>query len=478
MDSIRDREAAITQIAASQHALEQLNEHLKEITEGSAFRGSDRCKQFLLYIVSQATTGNFKSLKERVIGVEVFGRSPDYNTSEDAIVRVTASDVRKRLQQHYRKNGAPGFHISVPVGSYIPEIIATSELTGNPLDSQKAREPQFDPFRSPAGVPSHPAPPPGNAFTSAAEAPQASNPETAFSQSRLRPRTRSFLQVLAVLIALLVPLNLLVWSIATKHSSRTRTAALATLPWSALFTSPRSTYIITSDPEIVSIQSMTGSRITLSDYVNQDFIPERSALSAQSREILLNTLHHDWAPPGDIRIAVNLAELAESSSRTISVQPAAKTRISDLKTDDNFILLGSPRSNPWVSLFNDRLDFQFFTPPGTENEEIRNTHPRQNEQSIYIPTTGTAGESYAIVAFVPNADQAGQVLILAGATGQGTDAAGSLITDLPRLSQALQNCGISPSGPLKHFEFLLRVSVMAGSSRGFDVAACHILPGN
>lgn len=478
MDSIRDREVAITKIAESQHALEQLNQHLKEIAEGSAFSASDRCKQFLLYIVSQATTGNFKSLKERVIGVEVFGRSPDYNTSEDAIVRVTASDVRKRLQQHYRKNGASNFHISVPVGSYVPEITATSDLMGTPFDSQKARKPDFAPFRGPAGVPSHPAPSSGNANTSAVETPQTPNLETAFSQSRLHPRTRSFLQVVALLIALLVPLNLLVWSIARKEAFRTRTAALTTLPWSALFSSPHSTYIITSDPEIVSIQEMTRSRITLSDYVNQDYIPERSALSAQSREILLNTLHQDWSPPGDTRIAVSLAELAQSTSRTIRVQPAAKTRTSDLKTDENFILLGSPRSNPWVSLFNDRLDFQFFTPPGTENEQIRNIHPRPNEQSIYIPTTGTVGESYAIVAFVQNADQAGQVLIVAGATGQGTDAAGSFITDLPRLSRALQNCGISPSGPLKHFELLLRVSVMAGSSRGFDVAACHVLPAN
>ena len=473
MDSIHDREAAIAQIAESEGALLQLKEHLKEIAEGSAFSGSDRCKQFLLYIVTQATTGNFKSLKERVIGVELFGRSPDYNTSEDAIVRVTASDVRKRLREHYRKSGASRFQISVPVGSYIPEIIVTSELAGRSFGSEKACQPDFVPFRSSAELPNPSAPSPGSAYAPPAEPQQSANAETAFSKFRLRPR--SLPQLLAVLFALVIPLNLLVWSIARKDASRNGTAALSTLPWSALFRSPHSTYIITSDPEIVSIQSMTGSRITLSDYVNQDYIPERSPLSPESREILLNSLHQDWAPPGDTRIAVSLAALAQSGSRTINVQPAAKTRVSDLKTDDNFILLGSPRSNPWVSLFNDRLDFQFFTPQGTENEEIRNIHPGRNEQSIYIPTTGTAGESYAIVAFVQNPDQDGQILILAGATGQGTEVAGSLVTDLPRLSRVLQNCGISPSGPIKHFEFLLRVSVMAGSSRGFDVAACHIL---
>ena len=58
-----------------------------------------------------------------MIGLELFERSPAYDTGEDAIVRVTASDVRKRLLQHYGKYGAASeFRISLPLGSYIPEI--------------------------------------------------------------------------------------------------------------------------------------------------------------------------------------------------------------------------------------------------------------------------------------------------------------------------------------------------------------------
>lgn len=478
MDSIHDREAAIARLAESDGALEQLKEHLKEIVEGSAFRGSDRCRQFLLYVVNQALAGDLKSLKERVIGVEVFARSPLYNTSEDAIVRVTASDVRKRLDQHYRKNGAATFRIALPVGSYVPEIIASSEPLRDGFDAGKPSQSGLTAFQGSAGALKRSAPAAGDSDAPAAAIPLESNPETVFSGYHPRHRLRFSLQVLAVLVALLVPLNLVLWRMARNEASRSRTSALSVLPWSAFFNSAHSTHIITSDPELVSVQEITGSRVTLSDYVNQEYIPEHSTLSPESKEILLNSLHQGWAPPGDTRIAVSLAELAQSGSRTIGVQSAAKTRASDLKTDDNFVFLGSPRSNPWVSLYNDRLDFQFFTVPGTQDEEIRNIHPRQNEQSIYVPTTGTAGESYAILAFVQNPDQDGKVLILAGATGLGTDVAGRLVTDLPRLSLVLQNCGISPSGPVKYFELLLRVSMMAGYSRGYDVAACHILPGN
>ncbi len=478
MDPFADHQAGITQIAESDAAMQLLNEHLQEIVESSAFSGSDRCRQFLLYVVRQAMAGNLNSLKERVIGVEVFGRSPNYNSSEDAIVRVTASDVRKRLHQHYLKNGSSTFRVNLPIGSYVPEITATSGLITQHSAVAKALQTVSPLFQGSTDAPKPPAAAQESADILTAAASNLTHSETGFSECHSQPRSLSLLFVLGGLVVLLLLLNVAQWSNARKGVSVSRAAALSVLPWSAFFRSPDSTHIITSDPTVVMIQQVTRNRISLSDFVNQQYIPARSPVSPESKEILLEALQQDWTPPGDVESAVGFAELAESASRTVSVQPAIKTRTTDFKTDDNFILLGSPRSNPWVSLFNDRLDFQFFTPKDTQNEEIRNIHPRQNEQSIYVPTTGTAGESYAVVAFVQNPDQDGQVLILAGATGQGTDVAGRFVTDLPRLSQALQNCGISSTDPVKHFELLLRVSVMAGSSRGFDVAACHVLPGN
>src|ERR1700728_4398649 len=132
MDPIDAREAEIAKIAGSKEEVATLRLHLKEIIEGTAFKGSHRSGQFLQYIVDQAIAGNFESLKERVIGVELFGRSPSYDTGEDAIVRVTASDVRKRLLQHYGKDGATSeFRISLPLGAYIPEIARRTRSAAN-----------------------------------------------------------------------------------------------------------------------------------------------------------------------------------------------------------------------------------------------------------------------------------------------------------------------------------------------------------
>ena len=77
----------------------------RKCSRSAAFRGSHRSAQFLKHIVEQSIAGRFESLKERAIGIELFGRAPSYDTGEDAIVRVTASDVRKRLLQHYGKYG-------------------------------------------------------------------------------------------------------------------------------------------------------------------------------------------------------------------------------------------------------------------------------------------------------------------------------------------------------------------------------------
>lgn len=129
IDPIDVREAQISRIVESKQDIAALRQHVKEIVDGPAFKGSARSGQFLQYVVDQSIAGHFDSLKERLIGVELFGRSPSYDTGEDAIVRVTASDVRKRLLQHYGRNGASSeFRVSLPLGSYIPEIVQDKVL--------------------------------------------------------------------------------------------------------------------------------------------------------------------------------------------------------------------------------------------------------------------------------------------------------------------------------------------------------------
>jgi hypothetical protein len=96
---------------------------LERILAGPAFRGAKRSRDFLRYIVGNALDGRAECLKERSIGADVFGRAADYDTGDDSIVRVKASEVRKRLAQHYREPGMEGeVQVELPPGSYAPEF--------------------------------------------------------------------------------------------------------------------------------------------------------------------------------------------------------------------------------------------------------------------------------------------------------------------------------------------------------------------
>ncbi|MFP5206926.1 MAG: hypothetical protein ACLGSH_16360 [Acidobacteriota bacterium] len=96
-----------------------VEEALTELLKSTPFRSSKQSQQLLCYIVKQTLANNGELLKERIIGIEVFGRRTDYDTSADPIVRSRATEVRRRLAQYYMGEGihAP-IRIEINPGSY------------------------------------------------------------------------------------------------------------------------------------------------------------------------------------------------------------------------------------------------------------------------------------------------------------------------------------------------------------------------
>ena len=101
------------------------------------FRFSKRYGSLLKYIVDRTLEGKYCDLKERIIGIEVFGRAPDYDTSIDPSVRVTANEVRKRLALYYKDvEHEQELRIELPIRSYIAEF---------KLPEPSAKEPEAEP---------------------------------------------------------------------------------------------------------------------------------------------------------------------------------------------------------------------------------------------------------------------------------------------------------------------------------------------
>lgn len=98
-----------------------IREQLQKLLAHPLFANSKRYPALLAYAVEQTLQGNSAELKERSIGIEVFGREPTYDANADPVVRITAGEVRKRLSLYYYDASHAGeLVIELPLGSYVP----------------------------------------------------------------------------------------------------------------------------------------------------------------------------------------------------------------------------------------------------------------------------------------------------------------------------------------------------------------------
>jgi hypothetical protein len=447
----------IAEVARTPEGRTLLNRYLNEITEGPAFRGSHRSAQFLEYIIWQSAAGKIGDLKERTIGVEVFGRTPTYDTGEDAIVRVTASDVRKRLVQHYSAVGkASEFRINLPAGGYVPELIRLSKAAGNVVTHQPPLEENLVEILGPG--------------------PSSGAAREDGATSGWKYWTLPVLGIIAMTVG--IALSIMNRPGQT-FSAVKRVWSSGSAPWATLFDGSRRVLIVASDPNIEEIQRISHSSLSLSDYANQSYLPPgASDLSPSEISFMKEILRGNKISAFDGSIIANLASLMTPGHSRLLVKAARDFRVKDLQTDEDFVFLGSPRSNPWTSMFNSVLDFQFAFDNQSQREFVRNVRPAKGEKTDYIPTAGGfgTGDSFAIISVFHNPGYAGRVLIIAGASGEGTKAAGDLVADPARWTAILRSCHAGRGPAPQSLQILLYLETMAGSPSNVNPVACHVLP--
>jgi hypothetical protein len=102
---------------------EEVKIQLALLLASPLFHHSKHYTSFLRYVVNETLEGHGGHLKERALGVEVFGRGAHYDTNADPVVRTSACEVRKRIAQYYHEPGhEQEIRIDLPSGSYIPEF--------------------------------------------------------------------------------------------------------------------------------------------------------------------------------------------------------------------------------------------------------------------------------------------------------------------------------------------------------------------
>ena len=113
----------------SEDERKSVRQQLERVLASPLFRNSKRYPALLRFVVEQSLDGNEDQLKERLLGIHVFHRQPDYDTNQDTIVRLTAAEVRKRIAQYYQQPEHKGeLRIHLNSGSYVPHFTPVEEL--------------------------------------------------------------------------------------------------------------------------------------------------------------------------------------------------------------------------------------------------------------------------------------------------------------------------------------------------------------
>src|ERR1022692_4886564 len=113
---------------ASESSQERERAELAAVLECEFFRRSPQISRLLSYLCEKYFEGRTSEIKEYTIAVDVLGRSAEFDPQIDAIVRVDAYHLRKRLKQYYASEGFDHeIHLVLPPGQYTPKFVSRPE---------------------------------------------------------------------------------------------------------------------------------------------------------------------------------------------------------------------------------------------------------------------------------------------------------------------------------------------------------------
>jgi TolB-like protein len=102
-----------------------IEQQLDRITSSGEFRKCLQLVRFLRFAVNEALLRRAGGSKERLIGMEVFGRPADYDAGADPVVRVEARRLRRKLAEYYSGDGREDpIEVRLPKGGYLPTFEA------------------------------------------------------------------------------------------------------------------------------------------------------------------------------------------------------------------------------------------------------------------------------------------------------------------------------------------------------------------
>ena len=441
---------------------------LQRILAAPDFVRSPQLSKFLRYVCNATFEGREQDLSEQHIGVEVFGREPNYDSAADTIVRSHALRLRRRLEQYFQRAGQQEpMHLVIPRGGYIPSFIprlaALDQLSPNILASPYGLRPEMDETRE-ANREELP-----NLIAIAEQS--SVSPALAESEGPAGSSSRTLLGYrIAIASLALICVGLI--GIMAMHLRTHLPVKRHHLLWSRLFTEDEPTQIVLGDSGLVLFHAVVREYVSLHDYLSDDVSKQMPSVAHVDPDFARFLLHRRYTSMVDATTLTHLLRLPEAVPDRTLVHYSRDMHLNDFKTG-NVIMIGAQEAVPWVELFETHMDFRFSIENVDKHASFINRHPMLGEATEYSSvSTSTRGKVYSVVAFLPNLSGTGNVLILEGLSMAGTEAAVDLVMDDDRLLPILNNAR-KPDGSIHHFEMLLESEGLGEGAGPARVVAMH-----
>jgi hypothetical protein len=408
---------AVTHRAESDQYLEQID----RLVNSHVLHGSESLCKLLRYLAMHALTHPGTSLKEYEIATEVFHRPADFDPQLDSTIRVQAGRLRLKLAEYYGSEGAEDpVLVELPKGGYVlwfhhrisahPKGLLIAPASSSPLESE------------------------ATAHT-----------------------TRNWaIAVVALVVLLAVAVAAIITLVASRNSAEA-TAHNQSAPavfrtfWKSFISGPEEPWVIFSNGAFVG-RPETGMR-----YFDA---------ARDSRALILD----HYTGVGEVLAVHDLDHVFALLGRPIVVKRGSLLSLDDAK-NNNLIFLGSPAENLTLREIPSTQEFVFqrlSTGPRKGDLAILNVHPQAGEPDAFLasPSNLPLSEEFSVIARVREGNPTQSVMILAGTTTIGTQAAVEYICRPQSLENLLERLSVSRTTDLKPFEAVLRVKV----SRGVPVA--------
>src|SRR6266481_497740 len=254
-------------------------------------------------------------------------------------------------------------------------------------------------------------------------------------------------------------------------------------PFSQIFDTRHQTIIVVADSNYGMARILPRRPGSLDQCLPRGFLqgPEASKIgAANSRlsEYLSNSTLTSFADVADV---VALYRMAGPLQTQVLVRYPRDLRLRDLD-HNNYVFIGSPGSNPWVTLLQDKLNFRETEGVVGNSAKVfvnKNALPGEQAQYEGLRWTGTMGEDYATISLLPNATHDGSVLVLQGLQQEGTEAAGRFLADEENQRQLMSALHISAGESRSQniwFEALIRSRTVSGAPNTTTLVAVRRIP--